>query len=281
MSNGIIVNGDDNSLLFSTNVDTLFFQGKATLASIYKPQTIDYVQSAYSGVVYGWPDAVFYEYNIELPSSVTSIMPFVYNSIQKRIGISNVRKTSSTNWNIFVFACTNPNNSQPAISSSIYPPEIYVFSNYVDAPVNTGTGINTFDATGKVTFTTNERPLLIKASYTGNVPYSNLQIVFLYSTVYCVNGPWNTKNITSFSPMKTVGAISKPAIFFGCTQSCRYKDGTTIHVWECSADYDASTTNLNLEWAKLGVYYDDTGTSTIQSSTSTFFSIVIDAADYD
>lgn len=281
MTHGIIVNGDDNSLLFSTEVDNMFFQGKATLASIYESQTIDYVQSASSGVIYGWPSAVFYEYNITLPSSVTSIMPFVYNSIQKRIGIVNVRKTSSTNWNILVFACTNPNNSQPAISSSTYTPVIYVFSNYVDAPVNIGTGINTFDSTGKVTFTTNERPLLIKGSYTGNVPYSNLQTVILSGTVFCVNGTWNTKNFTSFSPLKTVGSISKPAIFYGCTQSCRYNDGGFIYVWECSADYDSATTNMNLEWAQLGRYYDPSGVSTIQSSTSTFFSIVIDAADYD
>jgi len=96
MTFGLNVNGDGNSLLFSTATDNLFFQGKATLAQIYDPNTIDYVFYDNIWLLFNWPDANFYRFTINLPASTTSILPFIYNSIGKRVGIASVSKVSST-----------------------------------------------------------------------------------------------------------------------------------------------------------------------------------------
>jgi hypothetical protein len=281
MTFGLTVNGDGNSLLFSTATDNLFFQGKATLAQIYDPNTIDYVFYDNIWLLFNWPDANFYRFTINLPASTTSILPFIYNSIGKRVGIASVSKVSSTTWDILVLACTNPNVSQPAISSSTYVPTIYVFSSYIDAAINTGNGINVFNESGQPIFTTNERPLILKALYSGNVPYSNLTAIreFGGNLSYVGNGPdRNSKYISYFSPLSISGSISKPAIFYSYGQTCTL--GITI--WECTAAFNSSTSQLAVEWAQVGQRsIFDPPFPTRQSTVSPFFAFIIDASLYD
>lgn len=277
MSNGIVVNGDGNSLLFSTDTDNLVFQGKAIFHKIYDSQTIDYTLFSPSTILYNWPNATFYEYRIALPSSVNTIMPFIHNQINKRVALIELSKIDSTTWEMLFIACTNPNVSQPAISSTTNIPTIYVFSNYIDANLNVGNGINVYDGTGRAIFTTNERPLLIRASYSGTTPFSNLQAA-------TGNGPdFNQKYITSFAPMSTVGTISKPAIFFSSTQTTRRQQSGNpfARIWELTAAYDFSTKNLLLEWANIGQFFSSPPVSTQQSSNVGFFGLIVDGANYD
>lgn len=274
MSNGIVVNGDGNSLLFSTETNGLFFQGKATFYKVYQSLTIDYA----AGSVYNWPQARFYEYRITLPASIPTILPFIYNPIAKRVAIINVRKLDSTTWEILTIACTNPNESLPAISSTTYIPTIYVFSNYIDAAVNVNYGINVFGPLGNATFTTNERPLIIKTYYSGQVPYSNLTTVASYNGR---NGPLNIKYITWFNAVSPVPSLSKPAIYYSSNQTCRINSTGFIEIFDSTARFDPTNNQLGIEWAGTGSYYDSSGVSTLQSTTTPFFAFIIDAAQYD
>lgn len=277
MSSGIVVNGDGNSLLFSTDTDNLSYQGKATFYQVYQSSCIDYTLFSPSTVLYNWPNAFFYEYRITLPAQVTSIMPFIYNQINKRVALINIRKLDSTTWEILAIACTNPNVSQPTIPTTQNIPTIYVFANYIDASTTSGNGISVYDGTGKAVFTTNERHLLLRATYSGTTPFSNLQA----STG---NGPdFNQKYITSFAPMSTVGTISKPAIFFASTQTTRRQQSGNpfARIWELTAAYDFSTKNLLLEWANIGQFFSSPPVSTQQSTDVSFFCLIADGANYD
>lgn len=278
MSNGIVVNGDGNSLLFSTETDNLSYQGKASFFRVYQPDCIDYTLFAPSTVLYNWPAAFFYEYRITLPAQVTSIMPFIYNQINKRVALINIRKLDSTTWEILAIACTNPNVSQPTIPTTQNIPTIYVFANYIDVSTTSGNGISVYDSTGKAVFTTNERHLLLRATYAGTTPFSNLQ------TNATANGPdFNQKYITSFAPLSPVGTISKPAIFFASTQTTRLQPRSTIfaRIWELTAAYDFATKNLLLEWANIGQFFSDPPVSAQQSTNVSFFCLIADGANYD
>lgn len=281
MTFGLVANGDNNNLLFSTDTDNLFFQGKATIYQIYDSLTIDYAAVDGYGVFYNRPSSVFYEYRITMPSSVESISAFVYNPVQKRTSVASIVKLDSTTWEIIVVACTNPNNSQPAISSSTYIPTIYVFSSYIDAVVNTGNGINVFDALGNVVFTTNERPLLIKAAYSGNIQYSNILRLQTESFTYVGNGPsQSNKTISWFNPLNTVSSITKPAVFFSCNQTAARRSIITVNVYEATARFDPSNNQLGIEWASPGQYFSQQDINQ-QSTVTPFFAFVIDGAQYD
>lgn len=282
MSNGIEVNGDGNSLLFSTDTSNLFYQGKATYSTVYGPEIVDYLDSQLWGILYNRPLSVFYEYTIDLPASTATILPFVRNPVDKRVSILNVTKISLTTWRILIAACTNPNNSSPVISSTTYIPEVYVFSNYIDSSVNTGHGINAYDSSGGVVFTSNETPLLMKAFYSGNLPYSNLsQIRESGGNLYYIgNGPNRyTKQITWFDPLNTVPALTKPAIAFSYGQTT-VGTATSKYVYEANAVFDGVNKKLGIEWTLLAIDYFLTAPNA-QSTVSPFFAFVIDGADYD
>lgn len=279
MTFGVTVNGDENRLLFSTDTSNLTYQGKASIYTIYNSQTYDYPSTYDTGqTIYGMPGAVFYEYRITLNSSITSIMPFIYNSVNKRVSIISNRKLDSSTWEILTIACTNPNTTG-VISSSTYIPEVYVFASYMNTAVNTGNGINVFDASGNPVFTTNSKPLLIKAVYNGSVPYSNIKRIPGQWNYIDVNGALFSKTITEISPTITPVSISKPAILFSSNQSVAYNAAGIASVWELSAVYSSSTKNLGLEWTNVGSIYS--GPSTQQSSAANFFSLIIDGAQYD
>lgn len=284
MSNGIVVNGDGNSLVFSTDSDNLFFQGKATYTANYSQRPIDYEDfQGFWGVLYNVPCCVFYEYIIDLPSSVNSILPFIYNPVGKRVSIVSLIKTSSVRWTIMIIATTNPNVSAPENSPTEYIPTVYVFSDHIDAAVNTGYGINVFNSSGTPTFTTNEKPLLIKSLYTGNVPYSNLSIIDddRGSLRYYGNSPNRfVKSITWFSPLGTPTSITKPAIYYSCNQTCVGVLSPEKYIYESAAAFNPANSQLGIEWALVGYTFFGS-LSPSQSTTSEFSAFIIDASQYD
>lgn len=282
MTFGLVANGDNNSLLFSTDTDNLFFQGKATLLTSYTSQSIDYWNAESFGVLYNWPNANFYKFTITLPAETQSIIPFVYNSLGKRVSIVSSIKQNSTDWEILVVACTNPNDSLPRVSSTLYVPTIYVFSNYIDSSIYAGNGINVFDANGRPIFTTNEKPLLIKAAYAGNIPYSNLTSINEAggNLRYIGNGPNRfLKYKTFFDPISSVSSISKPSIFYSCNQTTVGTVNTERYIYESTASFSQSDSKLAIEWSFVGSTFGSLPTS--QSTVTPFFALVIDGAQYD
>lgn len=279
MSNGIVVNGDGNSLLFSTETKGLFFEGKASFYQVYSSETADYQYNNDIGIIYSLPKIIFYEYRITLPSSVQTILPFIYNPVGKRVAIVNTRKLDSTTWEILTVACTNPNEGLPVISSTTYIPSIYVFSDTIDAAANVGNGINVFGASGNVVFTTNERPLIIKGYYSGQVPYSALVTSGAYDGR---NGPDRTlKTITWFNPASSLPAISKPALYYSSNQTCRINSTGFIDVFDSTAVLEGGGTGrLGIEWANSARFYSP-GDPTQQSTVTPFFALLIDGAQYD
>lgn len=283
MSQGIIVNGDDNSLLFSTDTDNLFFQGKATYISSYSDRYVDYVTFSSSfGILYNLPFLVFYEYTINMPESVTTILPFVHNSVGKRVSIVSIAKNTTTQWAILIVATTNPAVSVPNNSPTAFIPTVYVFASYIDAAVNTGNGVNVFDSSGQVKFTTNERPLIIKAFYEGDNPPSNLtNIREAGGNLFYVGNSSNryAKTITWFSSSNTVPAIAKPAIFYSCSQTCVGRV-TDRYIYESTAVFSPSTSQLGLEWACVDISLFSSRPA-VQSTANRFFAFIVDGAQYD
>jgi hypothetical protein len=287
MSYGMTVNGDDNRLLFSTNVNGMFFQGKATLFRIYPDPdtgtlvTTDYTTNQFTGeIIFSNPQAIIYEYRMTLPSSVTSIMPFIYNPVGKRVAILTIFKLSSTSWQIFTYACTNPNTTG-YISSSTNVPEIYVFSDFLSSPSNVGYGINTFNSNGEVTFSTNSKPLIFNALYNANVRYSDLTYNAT-SVAWIGNGPGSGFHISYHDSLLPASSISKPAVFFAGNQTARGRNPNTgtVFVYEATARFLPSTRQLAIEWAQVARTFSLSNVNE-QSTSPQFTAMVIDAAQYD
>lgn len=277
MTYGIVVNGDNNNLLFSTDTKNMFFRGKASFHQAFDALTIDYSGNG-SQPFFNFPGATLYEYRFTAPASVVNIIPFVHNSLGKRCAIVSTIKLNSVTWQLFVLSSGNPNVTFPAVSSTLHPPEIYVFSDYIDANPKIGYGASVFNSSGITIFTTNERPLLIKGLYAGTTPLSNLQSIKVGSTTFRVNGPSiSTKTITFFNPINTVSNINKTAILYSSNQTAII--GGITRVWECSAVYDNNTKQLGLEWCNIG--NSGQQNRTVQSTGTPFTALVIDASQYD
>lgn len=288
MSYGMTVNGDNNRLLFSTSVNGMFFQGKATLQTVFPDSesgqliTVDYSTQPNTGRTYfNVPNATTYEFRITLPSTVTSIMPFIYNSVNKRVAFLTIYRLSSTVWQIYVYACTNPNTTGN-FPSTVNIPQVYVFSDFIGSNVNTGYGVNTFRENGKVTFSTNAKPLIFKALYSGNVSFSNLTINQDFPFSWIGNGSGYSQNITSYNSVLPSSSISKPAIFFSGNQTTRRRNPATGSVWvfEATARFLSGTNQLAVEWARVFTTFSLSNINE-QSTTPPFTALIIDAAQYD
>jgi hypothetical protein len=282
MAYGMNVNGDNNRLLFSTNVNGLFFQGKATLHQIFTTQTTDYVFSPGMGrILFDWCRAAIYEFRITLPSTVTSIMPFIHNTVGKRVAFLSIYKENSTVWSIILYACTNPNTTG-AISSAVNVPQVYVFSDFLAGTTNTGHGINTINESGKVTFSTNAKPLIFNALYNANIRFSNLVINQSFPFSWVGNGPAFTQNISYHNSLLPVAGISKPAIFFSGNQTARRNNPTfgDVFIGEATARFLPVTGQLAIEWAEIATSFSLSNINQ-QSTSPPFTAMVIDAAQYD
>lgn len=283
MSQGIIVNGDGNKLLFSTETDNLSFQGKATYVA-HSGLNVDYrTYSATVGVVFNWPTANLYAYDIALAAQIDTILPFVYNPIGKRVGILTTYKLDSTTWRIVILACTNPSDTGPANDPLTYLPTVYVFANHISANVHTGYGINVFNQNSKPVFSTNSRPLLIRRMYSGGMPYSNLTVINenFFDPFYIGNSDNRfLKSRFGFAPFEVNSAIAKPAICFCGTQTA-VGSAFFLYLYFATAYFVPASNNLVLEWAYGGA--SDNPAVPIQQSTPglPFFAQVIDAAQYD
>jgi hypothetical protein len=280
MTYGMVVNGENNRLLFSTNVNSMFFQGKATLHQIYSSVTIDYMTNTFTGAtLFNYPEAAIYEFRITLPAGVSSILPFIYNSIGKRVAFLSIFKLTTTEWQMFVYACTNPNTTG-SISPSINVPTIYVFSDFMTGQSNTGYGINTFDSNGKISFSTNAKPLIFKSLYNGNVRFSDLTVIVNDGITYVGNGPIQ-QNISLYNSVLPASSISKPAIFFAGNQTGRRSDANgVVYIYEATARFVPSTSQLAVEWAYIGSSFSLQPVNQ-QSTSPPFTAMVIDAAQYD
>lgn len=288
MSYGMTVNGDNNRLLFSTNVNGMFFQGKANLHTVFPDSdsgqliTVDYSTQPFTNRTYfDIPNATTYEFRITLSSSVTSIMPFVHNTVGKRVAFLTVYKLNSTDWQIYVYACTNPNTTGN-FSSTTNIPQVYVFSDFISGSTNTGYGVNTFNETGKATFSSNAKPLIFKALYNGNVRFSNLSLNQDFPFSWIGNGPAYNQNISFYNSVLPTSSISKPAIFFSGNQTTRRRNDNTgtVFVFEATARFLASTSQLAVEWARVFTTFSLGGVNQ-QSTSPSFTALVIDAAQYD
>jgi hypothetical protein len=276
MSYGITVNGDNNRLLFSTNVNGMFFQGKAALHQSYSNTTTDYFTNFFTGeTLFNYPGIAFYEFRITLPQNVTSILPFIYNPVAKRAAFLGILKISNTVWQIFVYACTNPNTAG-SISPTINIPQIYVFSDFISEATNVGSGINAINSSGKVTFSSNSKPLIFNALYNANVSYSNLTPI-TNSISYIGNGPVQ-QNITYYNSILPTSGITKPAIFFTGNQTVRGRISGVTYIYESTARFLPVTSQLAVEWAYLDAGFSD---ESEQSTSPPFTAMVIDAAQYD
>ena len=282
MTYGFTVNGEGNNLVFSTDTDNFFYQGKASYYNSF-PSTnggFDYLSNTSTANLLNSPWGKLYEFRITLPSQVTNILPFIYNPFGKRVAVVSTVKLDSTTWQIYLVSCIVSVSGYDANANPVTnQPTVYIFANYIDVNVNTGYGINVFSDTSKVLFTTNEKPLLIKALYNGNVRYSDAaNRVYSGVSSPTVGPDRSIKYISYINPVNTVGDITKAAIFYSSPQSARAGD-IVENVYESTAVYSNTTKQLGIEWAIIGsagIQLPD-----IQSTVTPFTAMVIDGSEYD
>lgn len=272
MAFGLVVNGDSNSLLFSTETDNLVFVGKATYSTVYTTAYTGEYQVYFGTTIYNRPWACLYEFTITLNSSVSAIMPFVWNPYGWRIGVINTYKVDSNTWRTLVASST------PSTGGSGNAPTIYVFARYYGSTLNYGNGINVFDSSGSVAFSTNTKPLLLKSIYSGSVGYSNLQAQSSGSMQYVGNSGSNTISSFSYAPIGGQKSITKPAIFFPSNQTA-VGYNNVYFIFEYLAKYNTSNGNLVAEWSNVNQTFGSLSSS--QSSSNIVNAMVIDGANYD
>ena len=261
MAYGFEARNQNNNILISDKSYNCVYIGKAGLYAAYNPLGTSrywYLSTRY-GDVQSWCIRVF-----RIDSGGRDVIPFIYIP-----------------WPNFctVFYFTKIGNIQEFwIGSQVnITPEVYCFAKSTSVG-KTGWGMSVFDANEKLTFTSTDNILRLKAAYNAYTPNSSLYFDDRYVDDTYTHGSAAGTYVNA--PLNAItGPITKPAINYNSfgTASIYRANSYSGAYYEAGARYNPSTTNLETQWL---VVADGGGGFTQNTPARDEIALLIDGANY-
>ena len=274
MAHGFSAVNDSGYLMISDATYNLSFAGKAT----------------YTGQQNFWNAVVYYSANnAQLNSPVGELYYYTMNTggddaiflvYAPWPAFASVLTAVKSGSSYTITVAAQPTGGLGAIPASLIP-QVYCFKK-ISSGASSGYGIELYDGSGRVAFSTQSNPLLIKAVYNAIYRASDIQVITAVNGVpYLGNGPSNTTYITSTAPLNSVPSISKPLIYFPSHESAARFNGQLFYgFWEIGARFDNSSKSLQSSWFMTYRTVANSGTTYNRPSRSAY-AFVADGADYD
>lgn len=160
MTVGLQIFNPSDILTVSADAAGYRYLGQPTLISAGSVTAYHYTTPPYD---YYWGSVAPYTYQITLPSSGFPLVGLVVSS-GSVVNLRNVYNVSGNTWQIEVDSFNSSYSLEDLQNMVLVAPTVYVFCPYSNADAASGAGLQLFDSSGNLTFTTRFQPLWLKTS---------------------------------------------------------------------------------------------------------------------
>lgn len=176
MAAGIEITNPSGKLIISAEAVGYRYLGQPTLVTSGSIVKYHYTTPPYD---FWYGDVFPYEYEITLPNSGMPLVG-VKLTTTKLFEVTDVWLKSGNTWGIKVQSISS-SNLESINLMAVSAPDVYVFCPFDNSDNTAGAGVQLFDASGNLTFSTKHKPLWIRqgiafsadvATYSGNPSYT-------------------------------------------------------------------------------------------------------------
>jgi hypothetical protein len=177
MAAGIEITNPSGKLIISAEAVGYRYLGQPTLVTSGSIVKYNYTTPPYN---FWYGDVFPYEYEITVPNSGMPLVGVKLTSAAL-VEVTDVWRKSGNTWGIKVQSIATSGSLDSINSMSLTAPDVYVFCPYDNSDNTAGAGVQLFDASSNLTFSTKHKPLWIRqginfpaavATYTGNPSYT-------------------------------------------------------------------------------------------------------------
>ncbi len=177
MAAGIEITNPSGKLIISAEAVGYRYLGQPTLVTSGSIVKYNYTTPPYN---FWYGDVFPYEYEITVPNSGMPLVGVKLTSAAL-VEVTDVWLKSGNTWGIKVQSIATSGSLDSINSMSLTAPDVYVFCPFDNSDNTAGAGVQLFDASGNLTFSTKHKPLWIRqgiafsadvATYSGNPSYT-------------------------------------------------------------------------------------------------------------
>ena len=284
MAFGFYAANDSNQVICSDSSYTLEYIGKATLRTDigyygFNRKAISSSLRYYApfgNTLYDDPQYMLGTYEIEAQASDLVAFSYVQpNDIFTGIVYQHQETSTTTRFYVITQGVTGIPNDPNA-------PIVYCFRK-ISAKPSLGSGLQIYDGSGNLTFTTQANTLRLKGGAALSINASTLRYGY-YSSLYygSNNNGVNALNIQNHSCIGSIQSMSKPAISFypAVTGIANENNAGLADYYDLGIRYNSSIQQLQTQYGNQGNFYlGSYDNRNIPAYNS--FAMMIDGSDYD
>lgn len=157
---GLEITNPSGTLVLSSEAAGYRYLGQPTLITSGSVDKYHYTTPPYD---YWWGTVNPYVYEITLPSTGYPLVGLKLTS-SSYVELYRVYNTSGNTWRIEVFSFNSSYSMEDLDLMVLVAPTVYVFCPYSNADAASGAGLQLFDSSGNLTFTSRFKPLWLRQS---------------------------------------------------------------------------------------------------------------------
>lgn len=184
MAVGLEITNPSGVLVVSSEAAGYRYLGQPTLITTGSVTKYHYTTPPYD---YWWGTVNPYVYEITLPSAGFPLVGLKLSN-SSYVELNRVYNTTGNTWRIEVFSFNSSYSMEDLDLMVLTAPTVYVFCPYSNADAASGAGLQLFDASGNLTFTSRFKPLWLRQSALFTYAYSSTDGVTWTNQSLWVNG---------------------------------------------------------------------------------------------